>query len=53
MDIRTQTVNIQARYLMQRLIFWIRKSVRNRNDCRCFCVTCKYYEICRNDGGFE
>lgn len=31
--------------------YWIGKIFGKRKmQCRCFCVTCEYYEVCREDG---
>ena len=35
---------------MSRWVYWIKKSLNwNWRYCSKFCVTCKYYEICKND----
>ena len=39
---------------MEKWIYWIRKCfVKRHRFCRGFCVTCHYYEVCRNDCSFE
>lgn len=36
---------------MERFIYWLRNCVlRNNRSCRSFCVTCRYYELCKCDG---
>lgn len=39
----------EERGKMKRFIYWIKKSIKNEKVCRGYCVTCKYYEICRDD----
>lgn len=35
---------------MSRWVYWIKKALNwNWRYCSKFCVTCKYYEICKND----
>ena len=35
---------------MQRFVYWIKKSLKmNWKYCSKFCVTCKFYETCKND----
>ena len=36
---------------MGRFIYWIKKSIRNSKFCSKCCMTCKYYEICKEDIG--
>ena len=36
---------------MNRLMFWIWKNLKSsRRNCRCFCMTCPYYDKCSHDG---
>ena len=36
---------------MNRLMFWIWKGLKSsRRNCRCFCMTCPYYDKCSRDG---
>ena len=35
---------------MGKLVYWLRKTLNgNRKYCSSFCVTCKFYEVCKND----
>lgn len=39
---------------MERLLYWIRKSLNmNWKYCSKFCITCQYYETCKNDNVFR
>lgn len=32
--------------------YWIYKILgKKKKQCRCFCVTCEYYEMCKEDKG--
>ena len=36
---------------MEKFIYWLRKTFsKNLKFCKCFCVTCEYYETCKDDG---
>ena len=34
---------------MERVWYWLKKSIRYRKICSKCCMTCKYYETCKND----
>lgn len=34
---------------MEKIFYWIKKSIHYRKVCSKFCPTCKYYEICKQD----
>ncbi len=39
---------------MNRWMYWIKKTLNlNWKYCNKFCVTCKYYENCKNDAVLE
>lgn len=39
---------------MERLLYWIRKSLNmNWKYCSKFCITCQYYDTCKNDDVLE
>lgn len=35
---------------MARVIYWLLKTIRKNKGCKSCCVTCEYYEACKNDG---
>lgn len=34
---------------MKRWIYWLKKSIRSREFCGKFCVTCPHFEVCKED----
>ena len=38
---------------MKRFLFWLVKTFRNNASCSKFCVTCEYFEICKQDMRYE
>ena len=34
---------------MEKFLYWVRKTIRSNRYCSKWCVTCKYYETCKND----
>ena len=38
-----------ATYQMERIFYWLRKTVKRNKQCKCLCMTCEYYDLCRMD----
>lgn len=32
---------------IEKFFYWIKNIIRNKRNCRHFCVACEYYDICR------
>ena len=34
---------------MERMLYWLKKIVKRNKQCRCFCGSCEYYDMCKAD----
>ena len=34
---------------MERLIYFIKKTIKKNKHCKHFCVTCEFYDLCKYD----
>ena len=34
---------------MERIFYWIRKTIKRNKQCKCCCITCDYYDLCKID----
>jgi len=34
---------------IEKLWYWIKNLVKNRRNCRRFCLTCEFYDICKRE----
>lgn len=35
--------------MLQKIIYFIKKTIHQNKQCKQFCVTCEYFEICKSD----
>ena len=35
--------------MIKRFLYWIKSMSTGERDCKGFCVSCNYYETCKND----
>lgn len=33
-----------------KLLYWIKNLIKNKRNCRRFCVKCEFYDMCRVEG---
>lgn len=32
---------------MERFIYWLRKTIKKDKQCKYFCLTCRFYQMCK------
>ena len=37
--------------MIKRFVYWIVGMCKREHGCKCFCVSCEYYDICRVEKG--
>lgn len=48
-DFRIQSSDHERGHVMEKLIYWLKKTIKRDKQCRHFCTLCTYYGTCKSD----